>query len=104
MPSLVMLQNAHNEIFYFLVDEAARCFVHFCGKASSHRFRKQRSAVFALTGYAMLYSAKPTCAMLQVLFSGKHFCLLVSGRGLSHDLNNYSYAIKMTYLRFPVYL
>ena len=57
MPSIVVLQSAHNEIFDFLVDEAARCFVHFITHygVSSHRFSRTQSAVFALTGYeAML--------------------------------------------------
>ena len=80
MPSLVVLQSARNEMFDFLVDEAARSFVHFVthyGNASSHCFCKRQSAVFALTGYA-----KPTCAMLRLFFSG---CLLVSGRGVSRN-------------------
>ena len=84
-----MLQNAHNEIFDFLVDEAV-CSVHFIthyGNESSHRFCKRQSAVFALTGYAMLYLAKPTSAMLQVFFSGNYFCLLVSGCGIIRNLN-----------------
>ena len=29
MPSLVVPQNAHNEIYDFLVEEAAHCLVHF---------------------------------------------------------------------------
>ena len=90
MPSLVLLQNSHNEIFDFLVDEAAHCFIHFVthyGNASSHCFCKRQSAVLALTGYAMLCSAKPTRTMLQVFSSGNHFCLLVSGRGVSRNLN-----------------
>ena len=40
MPSLVVLQSAHNKIFDFLVDEAARYFVHFVthyDSACSHR-------------------------------------------------------------------
>ena len=84
MPSLVVLQSVHNDIFDFLVDEAARFFVHFVthySSAFSPRFYKRQSAVFALSGYALLYSAKPTCAMLRVFLSDNHFCLLMSGRG-----------------------
>ena len=48
MPSLVVLQSAHNDIFDFLVDKAARFFVHFvthCGSAFSPWFCKGQSAV-----------------------------------------------------------
>ena len=75
MPSLVVLQSVHNDIFDFLVDEAARFFVHFVthySSAFSLRFYKRQSAVFALSGYALLYSAKPTCAMLRVFLSDNH--------------------------------
>ena len=84
-PSLVVLQSAHNDIFDFLVDESARFFMHFVthyGSAFSPRFCKIQSAVFALSGYALLCSAKPTCVMLRVFLSDNHFCLLVSGRGI----------------------
>ena len=90
MPSLVMLQSAHKDIFDFLVDEAARFFEHFVthyGSTFSPYFCKGQSAVFAQSGYAMLYSAKPTCVMLRVFLSSNHFCLLVSGRGISRNLN-----------------
>ena len=89
MPSLVVLQSAHNDIFDFLVDEAARFFVHFVthyGSAFSLRFCKGQRAVFALSGYATLCSAKLTCAMLRVFLSDNHFCLLVSGRGVFRNL------------------
>ena len=89
MPSLVVLQSPHNDIFDFLIDEAARFFVHFVthyGSAFSPRFCKGQSAVLALFGYALLCSAKPTCAMLRVFLSDNHFCLLVSGCGISRNL------------------
>ena len=81
-----MLQNAHNEIFDFLVDEATRCFVHFvthCGNMSSYCFCKRQSAVFALTGYAMLCSAKPTSTMLRVLFARSTYDIKMSGNSWS---------------------
>ena len=54
-------------------------FVTRYGHASSHHFCKRQSAVFALTGYTMLCSAKPTHAMMLQVFLGNHVCLVMSG-------------------------
>ena len=63
MPSLVVLQSAHNEIFDVLVDEAAHRYVHFVmhyGSASSHRFCKRQNAAKCCLCSDWICNAKPT--------------------------------------------